>query len=170
MQRPDNSEFPEVYSKYIQLVTTTDLLPIWDSYTHVMAEFFASIDEAKHDYRYAPGKWTIKDVLLHLIDTERGYSYRAIVCVRGDSFTPLYPMDEDLFASNTSTAGRTMADLLEEFKIVRAGMKKIFEYATEQQQMFKGNGVNGAITGRALGYIAIGHALHHKNVIEERYL
>jgi hypothetical protein len=105
-----------------------------------------------------------------MIDTERGFSYRAIMCVRGDEKTPLYPMDENLFAANADTSRRTMRDLLEEFEIVRLGLRKVFEYTTEEQQKKIGNGSTGKISGRAMGYIAIGHVAHHINVVKERYL
>lgn len=170
MKKPAAAEYPSSYQKYVDLVKSENFFELLDNNTKETIRFFNSIDPSKHDYRYAENKWTIKDVLLHIIDTERGFSYRAIVCVRGDDKTPLHPMDENLFAANASTAKRTMRDLLEEFAIVRSSFRKIFEYTSEQQQTFLGNGTTGRITARALAYIGIGHDIHHMNVIKERYL
>jgi uncharacterized damage-inducible protein DinB len=170
MKRPDASEYPSSYQKYIDLIKGDNFFELLDNNTKETIKFFNSIDASKHDYRYAKDKWTVKDVLLHMIDTERGFSYRAIMCVRGDEKTPLYPMDENLFAANADTSRRTMRDLLEEFEIVRVGLRKVFEYTTEEQQEKPGNGSTGKISGRAMGYIAIGHAAHHVNVVRERYL
>lgn len=170
MKRPDVNEYPASYQKYMELVKGDNFFDLLDGNTKELAEFFESIDASKQDYRYAKDKWTIKDLLLHVIDTERGFSYRAIVCIRGDDKTPLYPMDENLFAANADTSRRTMRDLLEEFGIVRLGFRKIFENTTGEQQKFLGNGSTGKLSGRALGYIAIGHAKHHMDVVRERYL
>lgn len=170
MKKPGLDEYPSSYQKYMDLVKGDNFYELLDSNTRETIRFFNSIDASKHEYRYAADKWTIKDVLQHVVDTERGFSYRAIVCVRGDDKTPLHPMDENLFAANVDTSRRTIRDLLEEFEIVRIGLRKIFEYTSEQQQKSLGNGATGKLSGRALGYIAIGHVVHHMNVVKERYL
>jgi uncharacterized damage-inducible protein DinB len=170
MKKPEINEYPSSYHKYVDLVKADNFFELLDGNTKETMRFFNAIDVSKHDYRYAKDKWTIKDLVLHVIDTERGYSYRAIVCVRGDDKTPLYPMDENLFAANADTSRRTMRDLLEEFDVVRSGFRKIFEYTSDEQQRKLGNGSTGKLTGRALGYIAIGHVMHHMNVVKERYL
>lgn len=170
MNRPQSTEYPSHYQKYIELAGDGELLQLWDENTREIADFFSSINLEKQDYRYADGKWTIKDVLMHLTDSERGYSYRAIFCVRGDLQTPLYPMDEDLFAANVNTATRTMQSIVDEFLAVRHSFRKIYEYSSLKEQTQLGNGINGRISARALGYITIGHSIHHMNVVKERYL
>jgi uncharacterized damage-inducible protein DinB len=170
MKRPSQNEYPVHYYSYVELVKGGHFFELWDQNTREIVELFRSIDEDKHNYRYAENKWTIKDVLMHLVDTERAYSYRAFVCVRGDLQTPLYPVDENLFAANVSTLNRTMESLIEEFELVRKSFRMLFEHTSEKEQRLAGNGTNGRITAGALGYITIGHALHHKNVIKERYL
>jgi uncharacterized damage-inducible protein DinB len=170
MKKPGINEYPPSYQKYVDLVKGDNFFQLLDDNTKETIRFFNSIDASKHDYRYAKDKWTIKDLLLHVVDTERGYSYRAIVCVRGDEKTPLHPMDENLYAANADTSRRTVRDLLEEFEVVRSGFRKIFEYTTEEEHQRLGNGSTGKLTGRALGYIAIGHVMHHMNVVKERYL
>lgn len=170
MGKPVLNEYPANYHKYVQLVTGDDLLALWDDNTRKVRDFFTSIDVSKHNYRYALNKWTIKDVLMHLADSDRGYSYRAIFCVRGDESTPLYPMNEDLFAANVDTSNRTMESLIQEFEAVRHSFRMIFEHTSDAQQQLLGNGSNGKISARALGFIALGHAIHHMNIIKQRYL
>jgi hypothetical protein len=133
-------------------------------------QFFKSIPESKHNHRYAENKWTIKEVLMHMIDTERGFSYRVLVCARADDKTPLYPMDEDMYAANADVTNRTMDSLIKEFEVVRESATFLFENLTEAQSKFLGDNITHKISARALGYILIGHVKHHNNVIKERYL
>jgi uncharacterized damage-inducible protein DinB len=170
MTRPLSNEYAPHYAKYIDLVQNGDFLNLLDENTSKTFDFFKNIDFSKHEYRYAEGKWTIKDVLLHIIDTERGFSYRAIMCVRGDDKTPLFGMDEDLFASNADTNLRTMDNLLEEFLAVRQSFKLIFTTNPIEKFELRGNNTGHKITARALGYLGIGHTKHHVNIVKERYL
>ncbi len=107
---------------------------------------------------------------MHIIDTERGFSYRTIVCLRNDNKTPLYGMDEDFYAKNVNVTNRGIESMLEEFEIVRKGFRILFKNCTAEQASFLGNGVGHKISARALGYISIGHTQHHLNIIKERYL
>ena len=132
--------------------------------------FFTSIRKEKHDYRYEPGKWTIKQILMHLIDTERVMSYRALAVGRGDTHSQLPNMDENLFATNANVSGRSIDDLLNEFKVVRESTSLLFGYMTDAASEFSGHVLGHAITPRALGHIIIGHAEHHMNIIRQRYL
>jgi DinB superfamily len=171
MRKPKIGDFAPHYQVYIDLVEEGDFLKILDENTVETIAFFQKIPPEKHGHRYAPGKWTIKDVLLHINDTERGMSYRALVGARGDAITPLFPMDEVLYAANADTSGRTILDLLAEFEAVRFAMRKIFEHLPAAQLDFRANsGGVSFITPRALGYIMLGHVLHHVKVIQERYL
>jgi hypothetical protein len=133
-------------------------------------DFFSVISPDKADYKYAPGKWTVKEVFMHKIDTERGFSYRAIVCARLDGKIPLYPMDEDFYAANADVTDRTIESLVEEFLAVRKAFAFIFTTTSQENLKFLGNAVDSKISARALGFIALGHATHHMNVITERYL
>lgn len=170
MKKPDTSEYKPYFQRYIDLVKEGDFLAeLKENKTETIA-FFKSIPENKHNYRYAEKKWTVKEVLMHMIDTERGFSYRILVCARGDGNTPLHPMDEDFYAANVDVTNRSMDSLLQEFETVRKGVTFLFENLTEAQSKFKGNNITHPITARALGYILIGHVKHHNNVIKERYL
>ena len=164
------NEYAESYQKYIDLVETGDFIDLLDKNTQFTISFFKSIDRDFENYRYAEGKWTIKDVLMHIIDTERGFSYRAIVCTRHDDRTPLYGMDEDFYARNVNVTDVSMRKLIEEFLAVRGAFKFVFVNNPHQKFSFLGNGIGHKISARAIGYIAIGHVIHHCSVIKQKYL
>ncbi|MFN6944265.1 MAG: DinB family protein [Cytophagaceae bacterium] len=170
MKFPEKIEYNPVYQKYIDLVGEEDFFAQFDNITNETVELLNSINKEQLNYKYADGKWTIKEVLMHVIDTERGFSYRAIVCLRKDDKTPLYGMDEDFYAKNVNVANRDIQSMLEEFKIVRKGFRILFENCTDEQSAFLGNGIGHKISARALGFISIGHTKHHLNIIKERYL
>ncbi|HEY0430972.1 MAG TPA: DinB family protein, partial [Pyrinomonadaceae bacterium] len=132
-------------------------------------KFFENIPAEKVDYRYAEGKWTVKEVLMHLIDTERVFAYRALTAARGDG-APHYRMDEELYAGNVDVTHRALASLLAEFKAVRNATTQFFENLTEAQSKWTCNIVPHPMSARAIGYFLIAHVRHHRNVIEERYL
>jgi hypothetical protein len=170
MNRPLPSEYHPFYSGYIQLVPDGNFLQLLKANTLHVNSFFSSIRREKHDFRYQPDKWTVKQILLHLIDTERVMSYRALTVSRGDKFSQLPNMDENLFASNANVTGRGMEDLLNEFMVVRDATSLLFGYMTEAQSVFTGNVLNHTITPRAVGFIIIGHTEHHMNIIRQKYL
>ncbi len=170
MNRPEEVEYNPYFQDYINLVELGDFHTIFKQNTLKTIDFFSSIPNEKHDYKYADNKWTIKEVLMHIIDTERVFAYRTLVCLRGDSKTPLHSMDDNLYASNIVVTDRSMESLLEEFKIVRANSNVLFENVSEEQSKFLGNGVTHNFSARALGLIMIGHISHHIQIIRERYL
>lgn len=170
MNLPHSNEYNPYFERYIKLVPTGNFLNVFTENTLHALQFFKSIPFEKLEYRYAEGKWTCKDILMHIIDTERVMSYRALVAMRGDSTTPLAPVDENLYARNVDVSSRSMEDLLDEFEIVRRSSEKLFRNMTEEQSRFLGNGVSHPISARALGFIMLGHVIHHINVIRERYL
>ncbi len=170
MKRPNQAEYSPAYQKYVDLVEEGSFEDLLIANTNETVDFFRSIDRHKQNFRYQKNKWTIKEVFMHMIDTERGFSYRAIVCVRRDDKTPLYGMEEDFYASNVDVTNRSMENLIEEFLAVRESFAFIFKNNQSENLEFLGNGVGHKISARALGFIAIGHTLHHVNVIRERYL
>ncbi|NNL82280.1 MAG: DinB family protein, partial [Winogradskyella sp.] len=113
--------------------------------------------------------WTIKDILLHLIDTERVFSYRALRIARGDS-TPLPGFDQDLYVENALARNRTMTSLIEEYKSLRQSTLTLFKTFTPEMLISTGTASDSAISVRAIGYILSGHENHHKIIIEDRYL
>jgi len=158
------------FQGYIDLVPEGELLDLLYANTKAAIDFFESIPQEKHNYRYAADKWNIKELLIHLIDAERVFSYRALVAARGDNKTPLHPMDDHLYVQNAIVAGRIYDDLVAEYRAVRNATEKLYETLSEKQLDFKADAVSYPITARALGYIIIGHLMHHMVVIGERYL
>ena len=170
MERPKKNEYAIFFQKYIDLVDTGDFIELLDQNTISTISFFKSIDRKQENYKYSENKWTIKEVLMHIIDTERVFSYRAIVSARNDGKTPLYGMDENLYAKNVDVTEIPMDSLIEEFIAVRKAFKFIYTNNKVEKLSFLGNGVGGKISARAIGYISIGHVSHHCSVIEQRYL
>jgi hypothetical protein len=171
MQIPHSSEYPSGFAPYIGLATKSglDFPTLLLQNTDAVSAVFGSLPGSMHDYRYAAGKWSLKELLLHLTDSDRVFAYRALLCIRGAD-TPMYPIDENLFAANAIVDHRSMESLLDEFNAIRRSTLLLFNGITEEQSAFRGNFVPGVITARALGYAIVGHAMHHLQVIAERYL
>jgi hypothetical protein len=123
----------------------------------------------KFDYRYAEGKWTIKEIIQHIIDTERIFAYRALRISRNDQ-TPLPGFDENDFANNTAAQTRGLQDLLTEFSAVRHSNLLLFKSFSDEQLLQVGIASEHSISVRAIGFILIGHQKYHQKVFEERYL
>jgi len=170
MTRPQPSEYHPFYTGYIDQVPDGNFLELLKENSLEVSSFFTSIRKDKHEYRYQPGKWNVKQILMHMTDTERVMSYRALTVARGDSKSSLPNMDENLFALHANVNGRMVEDILNEFKTIREATTLLFGYMKDEQTAFKGNVLGHIITPRALGYIIIGHARHHMNVVRQKYL
>ena len=169
MERPSSDEYGAGYEKYLSLVADGDYLGLLKQNSIETINYFEAIPEEKLAYRYAEGKWTIKEVFMHIIDTERVFSYRALVAARGDT-SPHYRMDEELYASNVDVSQRTLQSLISEFKAVRASTEYLYEHLTDSQSKRQCNIATHPMTARAIGYFLIGHVKHHLNIIDQRYL
>ncbi|MEP7372966.1 MAG: DinB family protein [Chitinophagaceae bacterium] len=167
--RPDLSRVGDWYHNYINLVTDDDLTIAFDKQSASLIRFFDTIPLDKYDYRYADGKWTIREVLQHIIDAERVFAYRALRFARKDS-TPLPGFDENLFASNAKASSRTWDKLMEELKVVRRSSELLFQSFDEEQLQSNGISSNSSNYVLAIGFIIVGHPVHHQKIIKERYL
>ncbi len=170
MDRPEIDEYHANYQKYFDSVPAGDYLELLRQNLTDTVNFFARLPPEKHDYKYSEGKWTVKEVLLHIIDTERVFSCRALAAARGDSETPIYRMDEELYASNADVSKRTLPNLLSEFRAVRAATEHLFENMTDTQSRRSCNIVTHPMTARAIGYFLLGHIRHHIEIVQQRYL
>lgn len=170
MKKPDKEEYNPYFDRYISLVPEGDYIKLLRENSKEIISFFESIPEEKHNYRYAEGKWSIKDILMHITDTERVMCYRALVAARGDSKTILCNMEEDLYASNVDLTGRTLESILSEFGSLRKATELFFENLRDEAAKFKAKTETHPITARAVGYVLIGHSMHHIQIIRERYL
>ena len=168
MQRPLADEYATAYQKYFDLVSEGDYLSLLRQNSTETIAFFEGIPVEKLDYRYAEGKWTIKEVFMHIIDTERVFSYRGLAAARGDA-SPHYRMDEELYAGNVDVSRRALQSLISEFKDVRASTEQLYEHLTDEQSKGRCNIVTHPMSARAIGYFLIGHVRHHLTVIKERY-
>jgi len=166
---PDLSRVGTWFHPYINQVPETDITAAFTNQDHQLIAFFNGIPPEKYDYRYAEGKWTLKEVLQHIIDAERIFTYRALRFSRKDP-APLHGFDENLYAENSKAGSRSWEGLVEEFTHVRKSSGLFFCSLDEEQLEAGGISSGSPIYVRALGYIVLGHALHHRNIIKERYL
>jgi uncharacterized damage-inducible protein DinB len=166
--RPVPGEYAPYYEIYISKVKGNDIVGILEAQRLQMAQLFAARSERDGNFRYAPDKWTVKDVLGHVSDTERIFAYRALRIARGDQ-TPLSGFEQDDYVRGGNFAERTLADLAEEFGLVRAANIAFFK--SLQKEAWQGRGVanKSEVTVRALAFIVAGHELHHRQILEERY-
>ena len=163
-------EFAAFYGTYISQVSNEySLLEELEISVHRLRNFVQNIPLDKYDYQYAPGKWTMKDILQHLIDSERIFAYRALRIARKDT-TPLPGFDENEFANVANGHQRHLRDLLTELAIVREATLCLFKTFSDETLLLKGVASENTISVRALGFIIIGHQNHHQRIFEERYL
>ncbi|MBX9734376.1 MAG: DinB family protein [Chitinophagaceae bacterium] len=167
--KPQTNDYPAYFGRYINLVDANDLQTAVTTYSRPLTYFFVNLPEEKADYAYAPGKWTIKDLLQHIIDTERIMSYRLLCIARGEQ-TALPGFEEDAYASAAHASKRSFTSLKEEFIALRKSTDLLIQSLTEEQLNNTGTASNKPTTANAIGYIIFGHIMHHKNIVEERYL
>ena len=168
MKRPEAGEFAEYYGKYIAKVPGADVAGGLESERLEMSRLLAGRSERDGNFRYAPDKWTIKEVLGHVIDAERIFTYRALRIGRGDE-TPLASFEQDDYVKNGGFAARTLADLVEEFDAVRRASISLFRSFDEAAWGRRGVASQKPVTVRALGFITAGHQIHHRMILEESY-
>ena len=168
-ERPAPSEHAPYYGQYIDQVAQGDLLEVLRSQIGEYESLFGGLPEARGDHAYAAGKWTLKEVLGHVIDAERVFAYRALTFGRNDQ-SALPSFDENAWIGPAEFRSRTLADLVEEFTAVRASSVALFEHFPDAAISRIGTASGKLISVRALGYIIAGHAHHHAKVIRERYL
>jgi uncharacterized damage-inducible protein DinB len=161
--------YPAYFDNYIQQVNADTVKEAIEKYSTTIRQFFKSIPEEKAGYRYAEGKWTIKDLLQHVIDAERIFAYRALRIARQDR-TPLPGFEENAYASAAKASKRNWEDLLEEFEAVRKSTDLLFASFTQEDLEQSGVTNDSPNTVLAICFITFGHLLHHKKIIEERYL
>jgi hypothetical protein len=167
--RPEADEYAPFYEGYVSLVPDGDVLETLRGQSDEVSALLAGIDEERGAYAYAPGKWSIKQVVGHLIDTERVFSYRAMAVARGER-QPLPGMDQDEYMAGADFDVRTLADLAEEFAHLRRANLLMLRGLSEEAWSRRGVANGCEVTVRALAYIIAGHAAHHVQVLRTRYL
>jgi hypothetical protein len=174
---PLPGEFAPYYGRYISLVhpsesanqSSNDILASLEDQRRQMLLLLCARTEADGDFRYAPDKWTLKEVIGHLNDTERVMSYRALRISRADQ-TPLAGFEQDDYVRNGPFAHTTLPDLIEDYIAVRRATISLFRNLNQGDWTRRGTANNHEVSVRALAYIIAGHELHHKKIIEEKYV
>lgn len=165
---PEPSEYAPYYGKYISLVPG-DVVAALEDQPHETLALLSGLSEEQADFRYAPGKWTVKEMLGHVIDTERIFAYRALRFARKDA-TPLASFEQDGYVLAGDFGGRRLADLIDEFVCVRRSSVWLFRSLSPEAWMRRGIASENPISVRALAYIIAGHELHHRRILREKYL
>lgn len=166
--RPAASEYGPFYKNYISQVPDGDLLTILDDQRRDTQRLLGALPEAKALHRYAPGKWSVKEVVGHVTDSERVFSYRALRFARGDA-QPLAGFDETAWVPAAAFDRRSLPDLLVELEAVRRATIALFRGCDAAALARKGMANNLEITVRALAYVIAGHERHHVGILRERY-
>ena len=164
-----SSEYSSYYGNYIDQAGDLELLKGLEDNLSSIQSFYTSISEEKYDYSYAEGKWTLKEILQHLIDTERVFAYRALRVARKDKVN-LPGFSQDDFVLTSCANLRTKKDLIEEFVSVRNSTISLFRSFNNEMLLEVGRASDSPVSVRAIGFIIIGHEVHHAKVIRERYL
>lgn len=166
--KPQKGTYPDYYDNYIPLVRETSFLEALKNNGSHITQLMSQLPAEKENYAYAPGKWTVKQVLCHLSDTERIFAYRALRFARKDT-SVLSSFDENAFADAAQLDHRHLRDLIAEFETVRSATISLFAGLTEDELLRSGKTTIGESTVLALGFAICGHASHHLQVLRERY-
>lgn len=167
--RPQPGDFPEYYGNYIAKAADADVMSNLLNGEKETFSFLRTIPEAMGDHAYAPGKWTIKQLLIHLSDSERIFCYRALRFARGDQQQPL-PYEEDDYAAACQAEKRSLKSVIEEFESVRKATISFYESCNGEALQRSGQMAGHRTTVNALGFAICGHSAHHLSVLKERYL
>lgn len=168
-KRPTADEYAPYYEKYISKVRDGDIIDILREQGEAVRGLLARVRPERGHFAYAPGKWTLNEVLLHLCDTERVFTYRTLRIARGDTVA-LHGFEQNDWAPMSGANHRTLASIVEEFVAVRASTVSLFHGLPADSWTRRGTASNMPVTVRALAWKCAGHALHHEGIIREKYL
>jgi hypothetical protein len=166
--RPEPGEYSPNFETYVSKVPGNDVVSLLEAQRLQTSQLFAASTERDGNFRYAPGKWAIKEVVGHLADSERIFAYRALRIGRGDT-TLLPGFEQDDYVKTANFGEQSLADLVQEFGIVRGATLALFRSFNAEAWARRGTSSNHAVTVRALAFIIAGHELHHREILKERY-
>jgi hypothetical protein len=169
MSKPSSTSHSAYFQKYIDQVPEDNLQMAFQNQSLVITEFLHSITEEKSNYAYAPGKWTVKELLQHMTDTERIFAYRGL-CIARNEKGNLPGFDENEYAAASNAGNRTWKDLAEEFLIVRKSTAALFNSFTPEALNNTGTSNSNPLMVNSIGFITVGHVYHHIKIFKERYL
>ncbi len=167
--RPDETEYLPYYGKYVSLVPDGDIINVLSTQLDETLALLREIPESRAGFRYADDKWSIKELVGHVIDGERIFAYRALRFARNDR-TPLPGFEQDDYIRNAAFDERTLDDLASEFESVRRSTIFLFRPLKTEALMRQGLANESVASVRALAYMIAGHELHHRNILRDRYL
>ena len=169
-QELQSNEFDEYYLNYLNLVPSeTELISGLKEDQKMVIDYFSSIPKDKLEFRYQPEKWTIKEVLQHIIDTERIFTYRLLRIARKDT-TPLAGFDQDIYVDPSEANNKSINNLIEEFSATRLYTINLVNSISDENLKNLGNASDSPVSARACAFILLGHSIWHINIIKERYL
>ena len=166
--RPQPGEYAPYYDRYVSLVQGADILATLDQQRRQMVLLLSGRSDADGDFRYAPDKWSAKEVLGHVCDTERIFAYRALRIARADT-TPMEGFEQDEYVRNGPFGRRPLADLVEDYIAVRRATLSLLRNLDEAAWARRGVANKNEVSVRGLAYIIAGHELHHRRILEEKY-
>lgn len=169
MQYINFDRIPAFYHNYIRQVKSYNIKEAFNNHLIDISGLLKAIEEDKWNFRYAVDKWTIKEVVQHIIDAERIFNYRALCIARGENAS-LPGFDENTYAAQSKANNRSKQELMEELEAVQKATVLLFNSFDEEQLQSEGTANGKTISVKAIGFICIGHVLHHKKIMEERYL
>jgi len=169
INKPQPGEFASYAAGYIDKVPSGPIIEILEYLKDSTYNFFSRITAEQADYAYAEGKWTLKQVLGHMIDTERVFSFRVLCFSRGDQ-NALPGFDQDEYMAGSTYSTRSIQDLADEFKALRSATVYLYSNLTDEQSEMKGMASNHPVSVRALVYMTAGHELYHLDLIKSLYI
>lgn len=170
MKRPKKGEYAPFHENYLrQLPPRGTAQSLLKKTFRDIRQMLENLPEAQGDHAYAPGKWTIKQMLMHLMDTERVFAYRLLSFMRGDRIA-LPGFNQDIWMEQVDVSQRSLKDLLREWKAVRDNTLFLCAQCSEAQSRFIGTASNWKVSVRAYFYVIVGHQLHHMAILREKYL
>jgi uncharacterized damage-inducible protein DinB len=168
-KRPQQGDYALHYEKYVALVPGGDFLDILLNQQRDLVRLLSPLTEEQAEFRYAPGKWSVKEVLGHISDTERIFAYRLLRIARGDQ-TPLAGFEQDGYIQNGNFSARKLSDLLHEFSTVREATVSLVRSLDDAAWLRRGTASQREVSVLALAFVIAGHERHHRILFEERYL
>lgn len=167
--KPEATEYPVYYGRYVGKIEGVDIVAVLAEQLQLALSLLRGIDEGTAEFRYAPEKWSIKELLGHVIDAERVFAYRALTFARNDS-TALPGFDENKWAQYANYFRMSWSDIVEEFEVVRRATILLFRQMDAEAWTRKGNANGKDLTTRSLAFVIAGHLQHHIEIVQSRYL
>lgn len=168
LTRPQASEYDPHFEPYVSKVPEEQVIPVLAAQRAELRQLVSGLAEERGDYRYAPGKWSIREVLGHLVDSDRLFGYRALCIARGDA-QPLPGFDEDAYVAGAAFGAVPLAKLVREFRVVRKGNVLLLKQLSREAWGRTGTANKRPQSVRAIAYIMAGHVRHHLMILRERY-